>query len=162
MRWARSSPPRPSTAHSGNLNLVPKLYGAESDFTDVDINILPDSVYAGYPQGARRQSAFVPYPCHPATVLQTSESAPRWLNGLGVGSYDDGIIDDGGKVDGVPYVQSQKYSIWRILSRGPVPQSVLNSYLPTKVAQPAVSDTQSPIPPIRTSRRRRFWMPIAA
>ena len=34
---------------NGNLNLVPKLYGAESYFTDVDVNILPDSVYAGFP-----------------------------------------------------------------------------------------------------------------
>ncbi len=43
------------------------------------------------------------------------------LNGLGVGSYFDRFIDDGGKIDGVPSVRSQQYSLWRILSRGPVP-----------------------------------------
>ncbi len=73
-------------------------------------------------------------------------NGPSWFNGLGVGSYDDGLIDDGGTVDGAAYVQSQKYSIWRVLSRGPVTQSVLNSYLPTKVTQPAVKDIQTSAP----------------
>ncbi len=122
---------------NGNLNLVPKLYGAEAAITDVDVNVLPDSVYAGYPFDA---TVGVPgtqyFPAIQAFI------AP-WFNGLGVGSYNDNIIDDGGRQDGAPSVNSQKYSIWRILSRGPLPQSILNSYLPTKQTQPAVQDLQS-------------------
>jgi len=122
---------------NGNLNLVPKLYGAESQFTDVDVNILPDSVYAGYPFDS---TVGVPNTVYLPAI---SPFAGAWLNGLGVGSYNDSIIDDGNRVDGAPSVASQKYSIWRILSRGPLPQSILNSYLPTKQQQPAVQDTQS-------------------
>jgi Tol biopolymer transport system component len=86
------------------------------------------------------------------------------LNGLGVGSYIDGLTDDGGTVSvltvdpvtgdpkhpvnanlpngasSVPYVRSQKYSLWRILSRGPISSSVLAGYQPTFQSQPAVSD----------------------
>ena len=122
---------------NGNLNLVPKLYGAEAAVTDVDVNILPDAVYAGYPYDATvgaPNTRFLP---------AIKAMALPWLNGLGVGSYNDGVIDDGGRVDGSPSVGSQKYSIWRILSRGPLPQSILNSYLPSKQIQPAVKDTQS-------------------
>ena len=120
---------------NGNLNLVPKIYGVESYYTDVDVNVLPDVISAGYPINA--STNFVPY-------LQPYFSIMPYRNGLGVGSYSDPIINDGGVVDGRPFNNSQKYSIWRILSRGPVPQSVLNSYLPTKQPQPGVNDTQDP------------------
>ena len=125
---------------NGNLNLVPKLYGAESQITDVDVDILPDAVYAGYPT----DSAVGP----PNTVFvpAIAPMAGPWLNGLGVGSYTDNIIDDGGRIGGKTYVASQKYSIWRILSRGPLPQSILNSYLPTKQLQPEVIDKQASSP----------------
>ena len=122
---------------NGNLNLVPKLYGAESQITDVDVNILPDAVYAGYPTNPAvgpPDTVFVP---------AIASMAGPWLNGLGVGSYNDSIIDDGGRIDGMSYIASQKYSIWRILSRGPLPQSILNSYLPTKQLQPEVIDKQA-------------------
>ncbi len=125
---------------NGNLNLVPKLYGAESQITDVDVNILPDSVYAGYPINL----------ANPPDTKFAPAIAPfrlPWLNGLGVGSYIDNIINDNGRVDGRPFVASQKYSIWRILSRGPLPQSILNSYLPTKQTQPAVIDKQAATAP---------------
>ena len=111
---------------NGNLNLVPKIFGTESYMTDVDINILPDRVYGGYPNGQ----------------LTPFDGPIR--NGLGVGSYNDSVTDDGGQIDSRPFVNSQKYSIWRILSRGPVPETVLNSYLPTRQSQPAVADMQNP------------------
>ena len=122
---------------NGNLNLVPKLYGAESEITDVDVNILPDSVYAGYPFDPRVNPGITQF------LPALSPISSKWLNGLGVGSYNDSVINDGGSVDGSPAVGSQKYSIWRILARGPLPQSILNSYLPTKQLQPAVIDKQS-------------------
>ena len=148
---------------NGNLNLVPKLYGAESYFTDVDVNILPDTVYAGYPtflDGNTADWSFGPYLqkfgtgvnaysalfAVPAADPNAGPNANwHWLNGLGVGSYSDRFtssFNQGSTVDGVSYDNSQKYSIWRILSRGPVPQATLNSYLPAKQAEPAVVDLQ--------------------
>ena len=139
---------------NGNLNLVPKLYGAESYFTDVDVNILPDTVFAGYPTFLSSDVSkwrFGSYLQKFGTL--TNSGTPlvfggmRFLNGLGVGSYSDGATssyNQGTTVDGVPYDNSQKYSIWRILARGPVPQQTLNTYMPTKQPQPAVVDLQGP------------------
>ena len=143
----------------GLLNLVPKLYGAESYVTDVDVNILPNAVYrhqvltganvnapstevlnlngyytpAGDDLGTTTGSYFLPF-----------------LNGLGVGSYDDEFIDDTGRIDNVPAVHSQLYSIWRILSRGPVPPSVYQAYQPQTITQPAVNDTNA-VPPVNVA-----------
>ncbi len=76
------------------------------------------------------------------------------LNGLGVGSYNEDYLNsnrargpvsqDETTIDGRSTPRSQQYSLWRILARGPVPQSVLSAYGPTLVAQPAVNDTTSP------------------
>ena len=147
-----------------NSNLVPKLFGTESYLTDVDINILPDSVYAGIPNaeadakasaGPPPTAARMAYQFAPVVQpfgVETVESLfsptgayppPTVLaeNGLGEQSYLDTIIDDNTvSADGAPNVQSQRYSIWRILSRGPVPQSVLTSYLPKPVQQPVILD----------------------
>ena len=125
---------------------MPKLYGAESQITDVDVDILPDAVYAGYPINPATGPTKTVF--KPAISAMSEPYLPllgtgAWLNGLGVGSYNDTVIDDGGRVGGSSFVASQKYSIWRILSRGPLPQSILNSYLPTKQTQPAVVDKQA-------------------
>lgn len=80
---------------------------------------------------------------------------PNVWNGLGVGSYLDLTNDDVGRTDAtganlpdqggvvvenVPNVRSQKYSLWRILCRGPITSSVLAGYQPTFQSQPAVTD----------------------
>ncbi|MDQ2737305.1 MAG: carboxypeptidase-like regulatory domain-containing protein, partial [Actinomycetota bacterium] len=139
-----------STTFSGrnsNLNLVPKLFGTESYLTDIDVSYLPDSVYGGVPypletptpNGTPAQSTYQ----FDAVVQPFFRLAAQ--NGLGVGSYLDGVIDDGTTTpDGASNVNSQRYSIWRILSRGPVPQRVLNSYLPNAIPQPAVVDPGDP------------------
>ena len=139
-----------------NLNLVPKLFGTESYTTDVDINLLPDSVYVGIPTTEKSylfnavvqpfltdNVNFAVNPIFPNNpnygIITVAQTAAQ--NGLGALSYNDGVINDGVTTqDGAPYVQSQRYSIWRILARGPVPASVLNSYLPTPVSQPAIAD----------------------
>ncbi len=131
---------------NGNLNLVPKLYGAESQVTDVDVDMLPDSVYAGYPINLPTgppNTIFSPAISAMSKPYFSALGTGAWLNGLGVGSYNDTVIDDGGRVSGNSYVASQRYSLWRILSRGPLPQSILNSYLPTKQLQPEVKDRQA-------------------
>ena len=130
---------------NNNLNLVPKLFGTESYMTDVDVSILPDSVYCGL-----ATATVAPGP--PPTIVPPFTFVPAVipdffvpvLNGLGVGSFDDRVIDDGGRRNGNPDVVSQRYAIWRILSRGPVPDAVLNSYLPSRQGQPAIADTLSP------------------
>ena len=148
-----------------NLNLVPKVFGTESYLTDVDVDILPNSVYGGVPTTAAS------YQFNPALLgfvgafasggssyggvnypisFVSTQTFGQTQNGLGVGSYIDSVIDDQTRVTdsttGVqnPNVQSQRYSIWRILSRGPVPASLLQSYTPTPVSQPAIADAADP------------------
>jgi len=139
----------------GLLNLVPKLFGAESYVTDVDVNLLPNAVY-------RHQVITGASPDDPSTIIQPldreftvagrdgstfgngfsfGDVGNPVFNGLGVGSYYDQFIDDGGRIDNAPAVRSQQYSIWRTLARGPVPASVYRAYLPTFQSQPAVADT---------------------
>jgi len=130
---------------NNNLNLVPKLFGTESYLTDVDVSTLPDSVYCGL-----AIATISPGP--PPTIVPPFTFVPAVLpnffvpvlNALGVGSFNDRVIDDLGRRDGNPDVGSQRYAIWRILSRGPVPDAVLNSYLPSRQTQPAIADTLSP------------------
>ncbi len=110
---------------------------------------------------------------------------PNVLNGLGVGSYNDGFIDDRGRVSAVeakvpanmpadvqagttatgvvPFVRSQKYSIWRILSRGAISQTVLAAYQPTFQSQPAVADATNNVnapaaPNVTVANRCVIWI----
>jgi len=129
---------------------------------------------------------FTAGPTHIAKLLSSDRNSgasrfqPNVLNGLGVGSYVDSTIDDRGRVsaqganmpfnnDGqgrpqvVPFVRSQKYSIWRILSRGAIPQSVLAAYQPTFQAQPAVADitnnfTAPAAPNVPVANRCVIWI----
>ncbi|MGC4046882.1 MAG: carboxypeptidase regulatory-like domain-containing protein [Armatimonas sp.] len=70
-------------------------------------------------------------------------SNPSVPNPLGVASYADETIDLEpslpGQLNNVQYALpvTGRYSIWRTLSRGPVPDIVLDSYLPRKTIAPA-------------------------
>jgi len=155
-----------------NQNLVPKLFGTESYITDVDISILPDSVYAGIPTTEKSyafnavvqpfitdNTGFVPNPIRPDFFFPVTQTAAE--NGLGVLSYQDGVINDGTTADGAPNVKSQRYGIWRILSRGPVPTSLLSSYLPGTVQQPAIADPagiSAPAATILDAHRCVLWL----
>ena len=70
-----------------------------------------------------------------------------YQNGLGVHSYYDGDQDQIGSVsDGQatwPLPNSQRYDIWRVLSRGPIPATVLQNYAPSTVQQPDITDTKT-------------------
>ena len=145
----------------GLLNLVPKLYGAESYVTDIDASLLPNAIYryAVYPGAdpGRPQpevldlsTAYDPADSpagfqqnYGLSVLSGSfvGSPVLPLNGLGVNSYFDRFIDDGGRsAEGLPKVHSQLYSLWRTLARGPVPSAIYAAYEPAIQTQPAVSD----------------------
>ena len=125
-------------------NLVPKFYGAESYLTDIDISLLPNTTYVSRVIAGRKFPITLAIPLSGINrgfgVSASSYGPTHQLNGLGVGSYADANIDDGQTIDGVPAVGSQRYSIWRTLSRGPVPDSVFQSYQPQTAMQPAVSD----------------------
>ena len=137
---------------TGFVNLVPKLYGAESYLTDVDVSILPNAIYRHYViTGAdvnrpNTEVLDLDIGYDPGGIIEIGgQLLPPFLNGLGVGSYDDSFIDDGTRVDGVPSAPSQQYSIWRVLSRGPVPATVYASYEPKAVTQPAVNDPNTKV-----------------
>ena len=147
---------------SRNANLLPTFYGAESYYTDVDENVLPTAI-DHYVTANGMPTLTVQKLSTPNQFLGAFFSYPDVQNGLGVGSYNDTLTDDGGRVNepnanlpslifdpntkkfvpnpNVPFVKSQKYSLWRILSRGPIPQSVLGAYQPTFQSQPPVTDT---------------------
>ena len=137
---------------TGFSNLVPKLYGAESYLTDVDVNILPNAIYRHYiitganPIAPNTEVLDLGSGYDPGGAIVFNEAPlSPFLNGLGVGSYNDGFIDDGTRVDGAPSAPSQQYSIWRVLSRGPVPASLYTAYEPKVVAQPAVNDPNTKV-----------------
>ncbi|BDI28313.1 hypothetical protein CCAX7_003640 [Capsulimonas corticalis] len=120
-------------------NLRPIYYGAESYVTDVDVNILPNCSYY--------------WDSKPSVYIAPMFISP--LNGLGVDSYYDETIDDGGRTqeqspagtinDPVfyPLVKSQQYAIWRTLCHDPIDSSVLSIFGPNKTLepQPAIVDT---------------------
>jgi hypothetical protein len=104
------------------------------------------------PTVPRRWSAWGPFEVQPQ--LTTSPfgfnrlagnvvANPSVPNPLGVGSYVDETIDFDpslpGERNGVPYALplTGRYSIWRTLCRGPVPDIVLDSYLPRRTVAPA-------------------------
>lgn len=172
---------------SQSTNLLPTFYGAESYYTDVDENVLPTAVdhYVTPPGGMPTlmvQKLSVP---SSSSFTGAFFSYPDVQNGLGVGSYNDTQTDDGGRVNepnanlpsltidpntlkpvanpNVPFVRSQKYSLWRILSRGPIPQSVLGGYLPTFQPQPSVMDTTNNVkadaaPNVPIANRCVIWV----
>lgn len=96
------------------VNVSQTFWGTESWLTDIDVNLLPTSYISGTTVG---------------TILDAR-------NTLGVNSYDDGLARDGTVVDGFPLNPTQTYDIWRVLCRGPVPDSVLQQYAPHTETQP--------------------------
>ena len=130
---------------NSNLNLTPKLFGAESYLTDVDVSTLPDVNYAGTFIGSGAYPYQAPFLLDPTLFtfkrLGDVQGQPvTTQNGLGVGSYYDPTIDDGERRDGAPDLPSQRYTIYRTLSRGPVTDAILAGYLPSKELQPAIND----------------------
>lgn len=76
-------------------------------------------------------------------IYSVSRNAPPSVGGPGVSSltYDEVISSNSGFAAPSFEVNSQKYDIWRILSRGPIPTTTLSSYAPNVVAEPAATGT---------------------
>lgn len=161
---------RPGQLVGSPDNRIPIQFGAESYWTDSDMARFPSEQAGqaaapapgatdlrlwdtggpwfrntGFPSGFRRTD--------PRTGVVVNPGTP---NPLGVGSYCDELIEYGRVTasNGVTYAlpETGRYSIWRVLSRGPVPAELLQSYLPISVTQPAdtrVNET--------TSRSVKVW-----
>ncbi len=99
---------------SSLINVSQTFWGTESYMTDMDVALLPKTYRSG------------------TTVGQVIDAR----NTLGVNSYRDFLTDDGTRVDGFPVPATQTYDIWRIMCRGPVPDSVLQQYAPHSESQP--------------------------
>ena len=109
------------------VNVQHTFWGTESWLTDIDISLLPSQYVNG----------------------TTVNPLALVLNNLGVKSYgafdpsdpytalqqDAGVLD-GTKKDGADLPVTQRYDIWRVLCRGPVPATVLSQYLPRTITQP--------------------------
>jgi hypothetical protein len=96
------------------LNVSHTFWGTESWMTDIDVSLLPTRYINGTTIGA---------------LIDVR-------NTLGVKTYVDADSRDGTIIDGSDASAIQQYDIWRILSRGPLPDSVLSQYLPRLEQQP--------------------------
>lgn len=144
----------------GFNNIPPIFYGAESYYTDIDVNLLPNTVYREvqltgktpmlngvaiapdtrpvaqlFPIGDTGEGSFA----HIPAGGNNTASVPV-LNGLGVGSYPDTEGPGTTSIDGIYVPKTQQYSLWRILARGGVSPGVLKAYEPTSTVQPPVDD----------------------
>ncbi|MBB6048994.1 carboxypeptidase regulatory-like domain-containing protein [Armatimonas rosea] len=140
---------RPGEIAGNPDNAQPVSFGAESYYTD--------PVMTRYPQEVNP----VAPPAPGSTTLRSwSQAGPlqltgrfggRYLNGvainpgvihpLGVGSYTDSqidfspVIETNGETYALP--NTGRYTIWRTLCRGPVPQELMDAYLPYAAPSPA-------------------------
>ncbi len=120
------------------------FFGAESYYTDSEVSRFPDGSPAPPPPGSttlRTWDDVGPFIVQPAGGFSAGGVAGQapvgTPNALGVGSYVDEYLANGVTfVDGKPLSPIGRYSIWRILSRGSVPSTLLADYAPQVVTQP--------------------------
>jgi hypothetical protein len=127
-------------------NVFFTYWGAESWLTGIDINYLP---WSGFYLTSNTDT-------EPKPVRDT------W-NALGPGSYGTR------QPNGLPYPNlafwsadprisdSQDYDIWRILCRGPVPQSVYLAYLPRREQQPSPTNPRTATQTVTVAERCIIW-----
>jgi hypothetical protein len=76
----------------------------------------------------------------------------NYQTSLGANSYTDALDNDGS-----PIPPTQRYDIWRIQCRGPIPQSVLNQYAPYSQPQAYDPVTGTTPPPVLVAERCVIW-----
>jgi hypothetical protein len=164
-------------------NLLPIFYGAESYFTDVDINkFMVDPGPATVPSTVPSGNQFDPsvqaptvgtninfYDRHgPFQLTNQAGNSPPGLglkygievpNTLGVKAYVDQLLDPFGTiVDGKNLTDVNRYTIWRVLARGPLPRNILQSYLPVRTTRPADIRAGETAPqPVVDTQRMVIW-----
>ena len=130
-------------------NNLPNIqYGVESYYTDPEVTRYPDGLAAPDPPTStsapttfRVWDANGSFAGHPGSV--GSFGGIGTPNTLGVNSYIDALLqDDSTLIDtrtsggGARLPSVGRYSLWRVLSRGPVPSSLLTDYLPSRTTSP--------------------------
>ncbi|MDX1934073.1 MAG: carboxypeptidase regulatory-like domain-containing protein [Capsulimonadales bacterium] len=146
----------PTTDDRSTRNLQPLFWGTESYFTDVDLQRFPS-------EQAGQEAPFTgTTPPNPPNVwdrdtpfqlsIRTNSGVfggnfynrSGYPNVLGVSSYNDEILDSSavfvdaaGGFEGYKLPVTGRYSIYRVLSRGPVPAALLQDYLPQQTVAPA-------------------------
>ena len=127
-------------------NVFFTYWGAESWLTDIDVNYLPSA-------GQYLSSA---------TDTQPKPVVDTW-NTLGAGSY--GTRQPNGALwpnmafwsADSRITDSQNYDIWRILCRGPIPQSVYLEYIPRREQQPSPSNPRTATQTVLVADRCIVW-----
>jgi hypothetical protein len=148
-----------ASALTNTNNLLPITYGAESYYTEVDMaRLLPNNVPNAPPTPGGTElrtwggSSFnrTTGPVLGPRVGATNLALP---NTLGVGAYNDTFLDSSAvTIDGSRLPVTARYSIWRILSRGAVPPSLLQDYLPQVTTNPPDTAEIAGIPAERDPR----------
>ena len=155
----------PTDVNSGN-NLQPLFWGAESYYTDIDMARYPSEQGGSEAPPSpgstttRRYDRFGPF--NVSIVIGPGGAGGGVSNSgtpnvLGVESYIDEYLTDGSTpVDGIYSLPpTGRYNIWRVLSRGPVPSSLLTDYLPQRTTAPAdIRVSGETTPRIVTSAKR--------
>lgn len=148
--------PNLEALRQGGANLQPILFGVESYYTDRDLGDFPSeqvgSAAPATPGGTQLRSYSTGNGLFSVGIfinpggISGGIMRSGYPNVLGVSSYNDQLLDpfavDVAKSPisgGGAYRLNQtgRYNIWRILSRGPVPVSLLNDYLPRSTTAPA-------------------------
>jgi hypothetical protein len=154
----------PGDALARGINNLPNIYyGVESYYTDPEVARYPDSLPAPPAPGGTTPRVwdplgpFVPNATSGGFIGGSAVGTP---NPLGVNSYLDTLLTNEAQIldvrppspprppadppvvipvagGGVARLSSVgRYSIWRVLSRGPVPVNLLTDYLPTRTTSP--------------------------
>lgn len=141
-----------STGTVTGFNLQPIEFGAESYYTDVDLSLFPmeqaDNAAPPAPGGTTPRfwsdavSHENPFRVSPQNGLGAFGfwGTSGMPNTLGVESYIDEYLQSGSVVvdsaAGYRLPPTGRYSLWRVLSRGAVPASLLTDYLPQVTSAP--------------------------
>ena len=136
------------TFKSNGLTTEPVGVPTESYMTEIDSTLLP-TMWWTYPIPVT-----APTNVQPLLNVLTNLGADSYAAGAGVGSLGNNPIPpdpyfptaslyegvggtSGGDDDNSLIPPTQRYAQWRILSRGPIPDSVLNAFAPHQEVQPA-------------------------
>ncbi|MCW3060885.1 MAG: Periplasmic component of the Tol biopolymer transport system [Capsulimonas sp.] len=143
--------------NGGFANATPLFYGAESYFTDVDVDVLPNAAY---------ETAIGKINTGGKDPTSTKDPVPMVID-FGYRGQNDPQNEDitgFGTVENALGVQSEDpttltYDIWRILSRGPVVRDTLLGYAPSNSQlQPAVTKLGQPAARFAIAEKCVVWL----
>ncbi len=130
------------------------FYGTESWMTDIDVSLLPNRYLPVTPGGTGGRLGNVLNPLGVKSYGASASGSPANDFFATIFNFDSDVID-GTVIDGADLPVTQRYDIWRILSRGPIPDSVLLQY------QSRLEPQEGPVPgsprTVRVAPRCVIW-----